>query len=184
VAVAFFSLAANRQYRSWRGARLVEQLVLLYSGIGLATLLLLALLALTRPEEAYSRWFMVYTALIGAAAMSVERVLLRGWESRLRRRGIGAVRVLMVGASATSELLIRRMTMFPVYGYAVCGVVDDYLDEGASFAGVPVLGRPRDLARLVQDLAVDRCILTMPGADRERLVDLMHRCEAQRIPFQ
>src|SRR5262249_26312779 len=109
---------------------------------------------------------------------------LRGWESRLRRRGIGAVRVLMVGASATSELLIRRMTMFPVYGYAVCGVVDDYLDEGASFAGVPVLGRPRDLARLVQDLAVDRCILTMPGADRERLVDLMHRCEAQRIPFQ
>jgi FlaA1/EpsC-like NDP-sugar epimerase len=182
VAVACLALAVNRQYRSWRGVRLVEQLLMLYSGIGLATLLLLALLALTRPEEAYSRLFMVYTAVIGAAAMTVERVLLRAWETRLRRHGIGAVRVLMVGASATSELLIRRMTMFPAYGYAVCGVVDDVLQEGSSFAGVPMLGRPRVLARLVERLAVDRCILTVPGGHRERLVELMRRCEAQRIP--
>jgi len=182
--VSAFSLWVSRQYRSWRGAGLAEQLVLLYSGIGLATLLLLALAALTRPEEAYSRLFMLYTALIGAAGMTVERVILRAYETRLRRRGIGAVRVLLVGASDTSDLLIRRMTMFPAFGFAVCGVVDDRLEAGSRFAGVPVVGRPKDLARLVTDLAVDRCVLALPAARRDRLVELMRQCDAQRIPYQ
>jgi lipopolysaccharide/colanic/teichoic acid biosynthesis glycosyltransferase len=76
------------------------------------------------------------------------------------------------------------MTMFPAYGFAVCGVVDDRLEVGSRFAGVPVVGRPKDLAGLVMELAVDRCILALPGARRERLIELMRQCEAQRIPYQ
>jgi exopolysaccharide biosynthesis polyprenyl glycosylphosphotransferase len=178
------ALALNGQYRSWRGSRLVEQLFRLSSGIGLAMLLILALGALTHTIDGYSRYAMTYAAILSAVAMASERVLLRGLETRLRRRGIGTERVLLVGASEAAEVLIGRLAMFPELGYTVCGVVDDFMEAGSSFAGRRVLGRTGDLARLVSDLAVDTCILALPSDRRDDLADLVRRCTEQRIDFR
>src|SRR5437660_717328 len=82
--------------------------------------------------------------------------LPREYETRLRRRGVGTERVLMVGTGSTSELLIRRMNMFPQYGYLCCGVADDQLEVGSQFAGVSVVGRPDDLPHLAEALQIDK----------------------------
>jgi lipopolysaccharide/colanic/teichoic acid biosynthesis glycosyltransferase len=56
----------------------------------------------------------------------------------------------------------------------VCAVVDDER----------VVRRPAELARLVQGLAVDTCILALPSARRDRLAELVRQCTEQRIEFR
>jgi exopolysaccharide biosynthesis polyprenyl glycosylphosphotransferase len=184
VAIYLVGLAINGQYRSWRGRMLVDQLMSLYSGLGLGTILILAAISLTQTGALYSRLTITYSLVFCAAAMTLERLVLREYETRLRRRGVGSERVLMAGTGSTSELLIRRITMFPQYGYLCCGVVDDERETGSSFAGVPVVGRLDDLPDLAERLSVDKCLLAVPSARRDRLVRLMKLCEDKQIEFR
>ena len=184
VAIYLFALVVNRQYRSWRGRTLVDQLLSLYSGLGLAAILILATISLTQTGALYSRLTITYSIILCAAAMTLERFVLREYETRLRRRGVGVERVLMIGTGSTSELLIRRMNMFPQYGYLCCGVADDQLAVGDQFAGVHVVGRPDELPRLAEELQISKCFLAMPSARREQLVRLMKLCEDQHIDFR
>src|SRR5258708_31554438 len=73
----------------------------------------------------YSRLTITYAIVISAVLMTVERYFLRQYETRLRRKGVGTERVLMVGTGAGNEMLIQRMNMFPQYGFQLVGVADD-----------------------------------------------------------
>src|SRR5438132_4442088 len=143
IAIYLFALSINQQYRSWRGRTLVDQLFAMASGSALAAMLMLAGMSLYRGFE-YARLTFVYTVVIAGVLMTVERYLLRQYETRLRRRGIGTEHVLMVVTVTGSQLLIQRMAMFPQYGYQVSGVLDDRLEVGSSFAGARLLGPMAD----------------------------------------
>jgi len=183
VLMNLFALYVNRQYKSWRGLALVDQLLSLYSGIGLGALLMLAAIEVGNLGQHYSRLTIVPAILLTAALMTGERYLLRQYETRLRRKGIGTERVLMVGTGAGSELLIRRMNMFPQYGFHVVGVA---ADEGSptQFVGVPVVGRVGDLPRLVRELNVDQVFLALPTGQRDRLLHLVELCEGENLEFK
>src|SRR5437764_9842675 len=88
------------------------------------------------------------------------------------RRGLCTDRVLVVGTGAGSELLLHRMTMFPQYGYRVCGVLDDRLEAGSSFAGSTVLGPVADLPKQVKAQKIDQVFLALPGASHEQMLHL------------
>jgi exopolysaccharide biosynthesis polyprenyl glycosylphosphotransferase len=183
VVIFLFSLAVNQQYRSWRGLTLVDQLFAMGSGIALAALLLLAGMSLYRGFE-YARLTFVYTIIIAAVLMTVERYVLRQYETRLRRRGIGTERVLMVGTGTGSQLLIQRMAMFPQYGYQVSGVLDDRLEVGSSFAGAPVVGRLADLRRMIPQLGVDQVFVAVPGASNDEILHLIKACDDLQAEFK
>jgi exopolysaccharide biosynthesis polyprenyl glycosylphosphotransferase len=116
--------------------------------------------------------------------MTVERYFLRQYETRLRRKGIGTERVLMVGTGAGSEMLIQRMSMFPQYGFQVVGVADDGRAPGSIFAGAPVVGRIDELHNLAQDLRIDQVFLAIAGGSRSELLRLIKLCEDQKIEFK
>src|SRR5713101_5934757 len=182
-AMFLFALAVNQQDRSWRGRTLVDQLFAMGSGIALAALLLLAGMSLYRGFE-YGRLTFVYTIIIAGVLMTVERYVLRQYETRLRRRGIGTERVLMVGTGTGSQLLIQRMAMFPQYGYQVSGVLDDRLEVGSSFAGAPVVGRLDDLRRMIPQLGVDQVFVAVPGATNEEILHLIKACDDLQAEFK
>jgi exopolysaccharide biosynthesis polyprenyl glycosylphosphotransferase len=186
VVIAFylFALAVQRQYSSWRGTSLAEQLLGLYSGIGLAAILILAAIELGNLGARYSRLTFIQAVLITAVLMTAERYLLRQYETRLRRRGIGTERVLMVGTGPGSELLIRRMNMFPQYGFHVVGVAADELTGDSTFAGVPAVGKVGDLPALAAKLRVDQVFLALPTGQRERLLHLIKLCEDLQLEFK
>jgi len=72
-----FALALSQQYRSWRGRSLIDLLLGLYSGIGLAAVLILAAIAVGNLGVDYSRLTITYTVLLTVVLMTVERYLLR-----------------------------------------------------------------------------------------------------------
>jgi len=183
VALFLFALAINQQYRSWRGRTLVDQLFAMGSGLALAGMLMLAAMSLYRGFE-YSRLTFVYTVVIAGVLMTIERYLLRQYETRLRRRGIGTERVLMVGTGTGSQLLIQRMAMFPQYGYQVSVVLDDRLEVGSTFAGAPVVGRVSDLRRMIPQMGVDQVFLAVPGATDAELLHLVKACDDLQAEFK
>jgi exopolysaccharide biosynthesis polyprenyl glycosylphosphotransferase len=178
------ALAINRQYSSWRGRTLVDQLLSLYYGIGFAAVLMLAAIEVANLGQSFSRLTLVPAVLFAAVLMTAERYLLRQYETRLRRRGIGTERVLMVGTGEGGEQLIRRMSMFPQYGFHVVGVASDELHAGGRFVGVPVVGRVTDVASLARRLRVDQVFLALPASQRERLLHLIKMCEDQQLEFK
>ena len=179
-----FALALNRQYSSWRGRALVDQLFTLYSGIALAGMFILAAISIARLGIEYSRLVLAYTLLISAFLMTTERYVLRQYETRLRRRGIGTERVLIVGSGTASQLLIRRMTMFPQYGFHVCGVVDDDLSVGTLVAGARAVGTIGQLPEVIRRLRIDQVFLALPGAPRDELLRLIKLCEDEQVEFK
>jgi exopolysaccharide biosynthesis polyprenyl glycosylphosphotransferase len=184
VVITLISLAINRQYRSWRGRTLMDLLLGLYSGVGLAALLALAAISLGNLGADYSRLTITYSVILIAILMTVERYFLRQYETRLRRRGIGTERVLLVGTGPGSEMLVRRMAMFPQYGFQVCGVLDDGVKPGSMFAGIAVVGAIDELPEKARELAVDQVFIAMAGSDRMRLLDLIKQCEDQQLEFK
>ena len=183
IPIYLFALAVNQQYRSWRGLTLVDQLFALGGGTVLAAMLMLAGMSLYRGFE-YARLTLVYTAVISFILMTIERYLLRQYETRLRRRGIGTERVLMVGTGTGSELLIQRMAMFPQYGYSVGGVLDDRLEVGGRFAGAPVVGRIEDLRRIIPQMGIDQVFMAVPGATNDEILHLIKTCDDLQAEFK
>ena len=184
IVIYLFALGITNQYRSWRGRTLVDQLFALYQGIGLAAVLMLAAIEVGNLGQSYSRLTILPGVILAAVLMTGERYLLRQYETRLRRRGIGTERVLMVGTGEGSELLIRRMNMFPQYGFHVVGVATDERSTEDSYVGVPIVGRVSDLPKLVEQLSVDQVFLALPGSQRDRLLPLISLCEDQNLQFQ
>jgi exopolysaccharide biosynthesis polyprenyl glycosylphosphotransferase len=186
VVILFYiaSLAASHQYQSWRGRSLLDLVLQLYGGIGLAAILMLAVIELGNLGTYYSRLTITYTIVISAVLMTLERYVLRQYETSLRRQGVGTERVLMVGTAPGSEMLIQRMNMFPQYGYQVVGVADDEQPAGASFAGAPVLGKIDELKALAQRLKADQIFLAVPGGNRAELLRLIKVCEDESLEFK
>jgi exopolysaccharide biosynthesis polyprenyl glycosylphosphotransferase len=183
IVIYWFAMAINGQYRSWRGRTLVDQLFAMGSGTALAAILILAGMSLYRGFQ-YARLTAVYTLILTLVWMTGERYLLRHYETRLRRRGIGTERVLMVGTGTGSQLLIQRMSMFPQYGFHVVGVLDDQLSLETSFAGSTVVGATRDLPRLVRSLGVDQVFIALPEAPREQILHMVKTCDDLQVEFK
>ena len=179
-----FALSLNKQYSSWRGRSLVDQLFSMYSGIALAGMLVLAAMSLSHIGLEYSRLLLAYFLLIGAGLMTVERYVLRQYETRLRRRGVGTERVLVVGTGPASQHLISRMTMFPQYGFHVAGVVDDQQEVGGRFAGAPILGAVRRLPELIRKHSVHQILLALPNASDDEVLGLIKMCENENVEFK
>ena len=184
IVIYLLSLAINRQYTSWRGLTLAEQLLSLYSGIGLAAILMLAAIELGNLGQSYSRFTFIPAIVLAIVLMTAERYVLRQRETRMRRQGIGTEKVLMVGTGSGSELLIRRMNMFPQYGFHVVGVATDELQSTDDYVGVPVVGRVDDLPFLVRSLHVNQVFIALPASQRERLLGLVKMCEDERLEFK
>jgi exopolysaccharide biosynthesis polyprenyl glycosylphosphotransferase len=184
IAIYLFSLAINHQYQSWRGRTLMDLVLGLYSGVGLAAVLILAAIALFNVGVDYSRLTVTYSVVLTAALMTVERYLLRQYETRLRRRGIGTEKVLLVGTGPGSEMLVSRMSMFPQYGFQVRGVLDDERTIGSQFAGVSVVGRVDDLPAKARELGADQVFIAMADHDRGRVLHLIKQCEDQQLEFK
>ena len=95
----------------------------------------------------------------------------------------GAGKTIMAGLYIR-EMLLRRMAMFPQYGFQVRGVLDDNLGPGSQFAGVPVVGRVDDLPSKARELAVDQVFIAMGDHDRGRVAHLIKQCEDQQLDFK
>jgi exopolysaccharide biosynthesis polyprenyl glycosylphosphotransferase len=132
-----------------------------------ASLLLLLLAQVIRRVAGISVYTPVEAVLVLAAAMVV--VPVARWAARawLVPAVVAPRRTLIVGTGPVGRLVERKLEAHPEYGIEVVGFVDER-------------GGAADLTRLVDDLDVDRVILTAPHPDVAE--ELLERVRAVRRP--
>jgi exopolysaccharide biosynthesis polyprenyl glycosylphosphotransferase len=109
------------------------------------------------------------TMFLAVAVVTVP--LLRGTiRSWIFPRVMKPRRTLIVGSGAEAELVNRKIEAHPEYGLDVVGFLDG--DGGSASLG-PILGAPNDIARVVDDLEIDRVVLASSVASHEEMLDLV-----------
>jgi UDP-GlcNAc:undecaprenyl-phosphate GlcNAc-1-phosphate transferase len=183
VSIKLVSLFAMGVYRSiWRYMGTSDMLrVAVASSVG-SGLVLCAIQLAFRGEGGAPRavllvdW-MVVTALLIGARLSFG--LIRDLLARLRRRDL--VRVLIVGAGDTGELVLRAMSRSRTRAYRVVGFLDDDREmRDRSIHGVRILGPSTDLGEVVEREHIEEVVLTTSTY----AVDLVGECRRRGITFR
>jgi UDP-GlcNAc:undecaprenyl-phosphate GlcNAc-1-phosphate transferase len=115
---------------------------------------------------------MLCSALIGAARFW-ERGVARTLSSLVNRST--QRRILIVGAGRSGRSLLRELR--ETAGTRVVGFVDDDRRlSGRRLQGVPVLGGLDEIGLILGRTPPDAVLVTIPGADRERLDGIVEAC--------
>jgi exopolysaccharide biosynthesis polyprenyl glycosylphosphotransferase len=166
----------NRRGQSW-----FDQMYAIVNATAKGTIVLLALTFAARPLV-YSRLLFLEAALLIILLTGFSRLLRSFIESRLRRRGIGVDRVLIVGAGEIGRAVIRTIVARPELGYQIVGLVDDNPDKGYSDIGrVKGLGGLDKLAQLVDNEDIDQVIITLPWMYQRKIMRIVHECQRQQV---
>ncbi|HVV57767.1 MAG TPA: sugar transferase [Gaiellaceae bacterium] len=103
---------------------------------------------------------------------------------RLVARSFGAARdehvqrAAIVGAGNVGQLVARKIVQHPDAGIALVGFVDAHPRERRTeVEGVPVIGTPSELRRLVDEHRIDRLIVAFSSEPPEYLVHLLRALE-------
>jgi FlaA1/EpsC-like NDP-sugar epimerase len=94
-----------------------------------------------------------------------------GVKRRIKRKATIFVGAGRIGATAIRDILGRADTEFEVRGF----VDDDRYKKGGSVGGIKVLGTTDDLARLVDELAIEQVVIAIDqaqGKDIRRVLDI------------
>jgi exopolysaccharide biosynthesis polyprenyl glycosylphosphotransferase len=165
-------------YRDRRGVQFVDELFSVVRAMVVVGVVVFALDGLYREGSfTYSRLTLIYWLVAATLLIALVRYVDRLNRAVLRKRGAGVDKALIVGSGTAADLVIQRIKMFPDYGYHVVGVLADDVEAGDAPGGVQVLGRTRDLQRVVLEAGVDVVFMAAPELSQDRLLELMDSCK-------
>jgi exopolysaccharide biosynthesis polyprenyl glycosylphosphotransferase len=183
VVVVIFGLMGA--YRSRRGVQFLDELFALTGAMAVAALVVSAMIGLYREDRfTYSRLTFVYWTVAATAMIALARYLVRRYRAAQRAKGVGVDRAVVVGWGAAADLLVKRLRMFPDYGYRVVGVLADRIDAGAEVGGVQVLGGVDEIIRVVRRREVDTVFVALSEVAPNRILRLVDCCRDCGIEFR
>ena len=141
---------------------------------------IMALLFLIK-EIDISRWFLVIFFLLNVFLELFYRFILRKTLRKIRKEGYNIKHVLLVGYSRTTEGLIDRMMANPHWGYHVIGILDDIMEAGTRYKGIPVIGPLSSLEQQLEDYDLDEINITMRMEDYSHLSEIVAQCEKSGV---
>lgn len=184
VAMTILTIAILRMegfYPLTRGQTLPEEFYQIVNATTTTTLITMAFTFFLRPTV-YARSVYVYAALLMILLLTAARILQREITARLRKRGIGADHVLIVGAGEVGRALMRNIVARADLAYHVEGFVDDDPERGTTDLGrFKALGSTDNLPRLLRELPVDEVIIALPWLAREKIISILNLCQLAGI---
>lgn len=137
-----------------------------YGGIAIIALIIAcALMAITLGDSP----FVLLAVLSAVILMTGSRYVIR-WSHQIATRPLQGERVLVVGAGAAAESLIRQMLSDPDGAYLPVGLIDDDPHKRhLSIHGVRVRGTSEDIAEVAEWLDVSGVIVAIADSEAQFL---------------
>jgi FlaA1/EpsC-like NDP-sugar epimerase len=183
----FYFLGSDRGW--WRFVGIDDVLRIFAANVAASTLFTLATAVVVGrnfPRSVYVIDFLLCFLATCAARFSVrlyhEKVLP---EISARNRAKG---LLIYGAGAAGLNLVRELRSAPNRNYRIIGFLDDDArKQHATLLGVPVLGRGRDAAKIVdryrsRRVSVNEIIIALPSASGRQVSEALANCRASGVP--
>ena len=187
--IRLLSLWYHDLYRLRGEFSYVDDCVHVFKATATASLLIVAAAFLYRGgfefrAFSYARGVFVLDFFLALAASGLVRLVVRGAQASVRRRGINLIPTLVVGRGHEAVLCIREMRARRELGYRVIGVVESGpVDAGGvpeSFEGVPVISDLAGLSEAIQETGANEVIITDPRVPGELLFDVMMQVGRRR----
>lgn len=178
---------AFRLYHLPRATSRIDQFFVVVGGLGLGTLLAVALAALAFRNSVFEvnwpRMMVAYGLGLSVVLVALARWALQGIRDGLQTLGLAQDRLIIVGVGETAASLAHKISSVPFLGYELVGLVGATPEK--ELFGLPVLGVPDDtLTRLIDDLQVDEVIIAMPEAPHEERLRLISLCYRNRVSIK
>ena len=179
VTIVVFSIM--RLYRSiWRFASYNELLRIFLAHIGLiAGMLLVTLLFIYRmPISFYVFGIAIQFFLTVLARFSYRFVLLLRGRRAEGSYGDGAKPVLVIGAGAAGQQIIREIKMTREMNEEVCGIIDDNPNKwGRYIDGIKVIGGRDCILSAVGENEIQKIYVAIPSANPTERRDILNICK-------
>ncbi len=168
-------------YQAPRQISWFDEFYAILTGTATGTVITIVFIFLYRPAF-YSRAIFIYAGLITVGVLGLGRfikvVLLR----RLRRRGIGVNRVLIVGAGEVARTVMRAVVANPECGLVIVGFLDDNPVRGGTDIGrFRAMGSIDRLPEVLAEEDIGEVIITLPWQYHRRIIGVMAQCERENV---
>lgn len=178
---------ARGLYRLPRGSGWLETVVRVASSTTLGVAALVVVLYAT--QTFYTRLMYVYAWAGMNLCVSLGRGLVYAVRRWLWVQGIAAERVLVVGAGPLGQQVMESIQRHPQLGYFLVGYVDETpLPERspamAQQEAPRYLGRPADIALLLEPCHIDEVILALPADAQSIAPAVVHQCRSEGVEFR
>ncbi|MGD8475239.1 MAG: hypothetical protein PVH59_14050, partial [Anaerolineae bacterium] len=172
----------NGVYDQPRGASWFDEVYSLLTGTATGIILMVFVIVFLFRPLLYSRLIFLYAGVLVTIFLSVSRMARRLLRHRLRRRGLGVDRLLIVGAGEVGRTVMRHVVAQPVLGYHVVGFVDDDPEKASTDIGrFQALGNTASIPRLIKEMVVDEVIITLPWMYHRKIVSIIAQCEREQV---
>ena len=183
-AFLYFVQSGARLYRAVRGRSWAEEVYRIFSAVTQGTLALMALSFFLQPVVS-SRQMLVYVAIVSFVLLSLGRALLRMVDMRLRARGMGVLRTLLVGIGESGQAVMRTILARKELGYQLVGYLHDG-DESESIdfgRRIQSFGSVADLTRVLHEQDIQQVIYTLPLGEGELIRNVVEECRRAGVSF-
>jgi exopolysaccharide biosynthesis polyprenyl glycosylphosphotransferase len=169
-------------YNQPRGASWFDEVYRLMTGTATGIILVVFVIVFLFRPFFYSRLIFFYAGLVITVLLAVLRLGKRWLRTRLRHKGLGVDRLLIVGAGEVGRTVMRNVVAQPSLGYHVVGFVDDDPEKGSTDIGrFKALGSTANIPALVKESAIDEVIITLPWMYHRKIVSIIAQCEREQV---
>ena len=152
------------------GLNPVEELRLTTLGITLVYALLGATSFFLRAAELYSRLAFIIALLLSLLLVPLARAITR---SLFAKAAWWGVPVVILGAGETGRIIAKSLQKQPGLGLKLVAFLDDDPNKHGELENIPVIGGLELAPILAERYGVRHALLAMPGAKRERLLEII-----------
>lgn len=132
-------------------------------------------------EVNFPRSTFFYVWLFSLILVPLGREFHRWLTTTLRRRGLAADNLLVVGTGKIAVDIVKQVQRHRELGYNIVGVVNDPNSHQGKMMGVPVIGNYPDLPELIDKYQVQQIIIAVPDARRSEIVELVTLCQRSDV---
>ncbi len=174
--IFFFSKLYHRQ----RAQSHVDEFYAVFVAVSVGTIMSVAFNSfILRNGPEYSRRMIVFNWALMIVLVTLGRLLYARLMWILQSRGVGQVRVLIVGTGETGRMILHAIQRSPGLGYEVAGMVSR--DSQVRDLAVPLLGNTDELPALIRAHSIDEVIIALPEAPSDVILPIISDCHRAKV---
>ena len=179
-----------RLYHSiWRQASVaeIESIILAYLVLLPVYVLIILKMDLNMPKSYYIMGYLLSFGLSTLIRFSF-RLLRYVTQSLTRREGVAEDRIMVIGAGAAGQMLIKEMQNSAKLNSRVCCVIDDNPNKlGKVIEGVEIVGNRHDIVNMAKKYNITRIVYAIPSnhpREHSKILNICKEtnCRLQTIP--
>jgi FlaA1/EpsC-like NDP-sugar epimerase len=177
--LGFFSFGL---FRGWWRYVSIQDVLPITAGCTLASVLFAATVSLIPKTVVVPRSiFLLDWGITLLMVLGIRVVIRIGRQVFGRNRSFPGRRVLIIGAGAAGQMIVREIRENPGLGILAVGFVDDDPAKlRTRISGVSVLGRHEEIGSLCEEHDIDEIIIAIPSASPSQLRHILDHCEELR----